>query len=169
MASTGKLPSRKAAAIARGISYLALWLIMMPSARPTDLLVGAGAAIAATWLSLRTFPPATGCLHFVSMAALMPHFIWQSVRAGFDIARRVFDPRLPIQPGFVACPLGFPEGLARNTFATITSLIPGTVPCGEVDGVLTYHCLDLRNPVVQQLWAEERLMARALIAGRRHD
>ena len=62
----------------------------------------------------------------------------------------------------------FPEGIARNTFATITSMMPGTVPCGEIDGVLEYHCLDIREPVVEALWAEERRLARALTAGRRH-
>ena len=77
-------------------------------------------------------------------------------------------PRMPLQPGFVTCPLGFPPGFARNTFATITSLLPGTVPCDEVDGALVYHCLDTRQPVVEQLWEEERRLARALVAGRRH-
>lgn len=162
------LLSPRAAALARGTGYCLLWLLLMPSAKPTDLLIGAAAATAATLLSLRMFPPATGCLHFASLALLMPHFIWQSVLAGFDVARRAFDPKMPLQPGFVACPLGFPEGLARNTFATITSLMPGTVPCGETDGVLIFHCIDVRDPVVQQLWAEEKLLARALTAGRKH-
>jgi len=48
-------------------------------------------------------------------------------------------------------------------------LIPGTVPSGEDDGVLVYHCLDTTQPVVEQLWQEERLLSRALVAGRRHD
>ena len=60
-------------------------------------------------------------------------------------------------------------GLARNTFSTITSLLPGSVPADEADGVLVYHCLDTTQPVVEQLWREERLLARALVAGRRHD
>ena len=100
---------------------------------------------------------------------LLPDFLWVSVVAVIDVARRVFDPRLPMQPGFVSCPLDFPPGLARNTFATITSLMPGTVPIGETDEDLTYHCLDTSQPVVEQLWKEERLLARALVAGRRHD
>ena len=163
-----RLPSAPAAALARGASYLLLWLLLMPSLKPTDLLVGLAVAGAATLFSLRLHPPATGCLHFGSLLALMPHFIWESVLAGIDVARRAFDPKLPLQPGFVACPLDFPQGFARNTFATITSLMPGTVPCGEKDGALIYHCLDIRQPVVEQLWAEEELLARALTAGSKH-
>jgi multicomponent Na+:H+ antiporter subunit E len=61
-----------------------------------------------------------------------------------------------------------PPGFARNTFATITSLLPGTIAADEVDGVLVYHCLDDTTPVVEQLLQEERLLAPALVAGRRH-
>ena len=62
-----------------------------------------------------------------------------------------------------------PAGLARNTFTTITSLLPGTVPCGEEDGVLIYHCLDTTQPVVDQLLDEERRLACVVVAGRSHD
>ena len=84
------------------------------------------------------------------------------------MAWRTLAPELRLKPGFVACPLDLPEGLARNTFATVTSLMPGTLPCGEENGVLIYHCLDIDQPVVEQLWAEEALMARAITAGRKH-
>jgi multicomponent Na+:H+ antiporter subunit E len=162
------LPSPRAAALGRAFTLALIWLLLMPSAKPGDLAVGAFAVVTATLVSLRLYAPAAGSIHLRSLLALMPHFIWQSVLAGFDVARRAFDPRLPLQPGFVMCPLDFPEGIARNTFATITSMMPGTVPCGEIDGVLEYHCLDIREPVVEALWAEERRLARALTAGRRH-
>ena len=58
--------------------------------------------------------------------------------------------------------------MARNTFATITSLLPGTVACGEVNGVLTYHCLDITQPVLEQLCEEERRLLSALVAGESH-
>jgi multicomponent Na+:H+ antiporter subunit E len=153
---------------ARGLSFFALWVVLMPSAKPADLVVGAVAAGLATWTSLRLMPPAAGSVRFRALLMLMPHFLWQSVRSGMDVARRAFDPRLPLNPGFVTCPLGLPPGVARNTFATITSLMPGTVPCGERSEGLEYHSLDIGQPVVEQLWAEERLLARALVAGKAH-
>jgi multicomponent Na+:H+ antiporter subunit E len=64
--------------------------------------------------------------------------------------------------------LSFPPGFARNTFATITSQMPGSVSAGEAEGELVYHCLDVTTPIVEQLWKEERLLVRALVAGRRH-
>jgi len=163
-----QLHSPRRAGLARCVAFFLLWVVMMPSAKPGDLAIGALSAIAATWVSLRFMSPTSGCLNFGALAALLPHFIWETVRAGIDVARRALAPSLKLNPGFVRCPLGFPPGLARNTFATITSLIPGTVPSGEDDGVLVYHCLDTTQPVVEQLWQEERLLSRALVAGRRH-
>ena len=153
---------------ARAGAFFVLWFVLMPSTKPADLVTGAIAAVAATWVSLRLLPPATGCLRFGALLALLPHFLWQSVLAGMDVARRALDPRLPLNPGFVTCPLDFPPGVARNTFATITSLLPGTVPCGDHSDGLVYHCLDVGQPVVEQLWAEQRHFARALVVGKGH-
>ena len=76
-------------------------------------------------------------------------------------------PRMPLQPGFRRVPAEpSRRGHARNTFATITSLLPGTVPCGDgrADAIV-YHCLDVGQPVVEQLADEERAAGQR--AGRR--
>lgn len=163
------LPGYRRAAVTRGLSFLLLWLLLMPSIKPGNLLIGLLTAVAAVWLSLRLLPPVAGYLHFGRFAALSPHFLWVSILAGVDVARRALDPRLPLRCGLVDCPLGYPPGMARNTFATFTSLMPGTVAIIGDGRILTYHCLDITQPVVEQLWAEERLMAKALLAGRQHD
>ena len=90
----------------------------------------------------------------------MPHFLWESVVAGIDVARRACaTAHAARNPASSTCPLDFPPGLARNTFATITSLLPGSVPSGEDEDALVYHCLDTSQPVVEQLWKEERLLS----------
>ena len=155
-------------ALGRGAKFFALWVVLMPSAKPADLAVGAVGTVAATWVSMRLLPPVSGYLRLGALVALMPHFARQSVLAGIDVARRALDPRMPLNPGFVDCPLDFAPGFARCTFATITSLLPGTVPCGDKQSSLVYHCLDVAQPVVEQLWEEERLLARALVAGKEY-
>jgi multicomponent Na+:H+ antiporter subunit E len=47
-------------------------------------------------------------------------------------------------------------------FTTLTSLLPGTVPTGEENGKLLYHCLDVEQPVIAELAAEEAALIRAL-------
>jgi multicomponent Na+:H+ antiporter subunit E len=160
--------SRRRTAAARGTLYFGLWLVLLPSVKPADCLLGLAAAAAATWVSLRLLPPASGRLRFRVLLVLLPHFVWESTRAGFDVARRALVRRVDLTPGFVECPMAFPPGLARNTFASISSLLPGTVPVGDGDEALVYHCLDTTQPVVAQLSEEERLLARALVAGEGH-
>lgn len=161
--------SPKSTALWRGAAFFLLWMLLMQSLKPADLVLGVITSVGATWISLHLMPPASGCLRFGHLLALLPHFAWESVLAGVDVARRALLPRMSLSPGFVSCPLAFPPGFARNTFATITSLLPGSVPTDESEGVLVYHCLDNTAPVVEQLWKEERLLAKALVAGQRHD
>jgi multicomponent Na+:H+ antiporter subunit E len=163
-ATGGNSPVR--IAVARGAGLFVLWIVLIRSVQPADLAVGALTVAVATWVSLRLLPPDAGRVNFGALAARLPRFLWQSVRAGFDVARRAFDPRLPLAPGFVTYRPGCPRGLARNTFATITSLLPGTVPVADdADGII-YHCLDTAQPVLEELATEEREYAPALVAGR---
>ena len=157
-----------AAAASRAACFFALWIVLMPSAKPADVLLGLMTTALATWTSLRLLDPQAGHLSLRTLLVLAPHFLWQSVLAGLDVARRAFDPRLPLAPGFVECPVDLPRGLTRNTFAAITSLLPGSVPCGETPDALVYHCLDRRLPNVEQLKREERLFARGLVPAQEH-
>jgi multicomponent Na+:H+ antiporter subunit E len=149
------------ASLARAAGFLALWLMLF-GLNPADLPVGALTAAAATWASLRLLPPGPWRLRPVALVRLALRFLWQSIVAGADVARRALDPRLPLRPGFVTYPVGFPPGTARNVFTSLTSLLPGTVPAGDENGQIIYHCLDLDQPVVFQLAAEEAALSRAL-------
>jgi multicomponent Na+:H+ antiporter subunit E len=152
----------------RAVLLFGIWIVVDQSAKPGNLFVGAMATIAATWLSLRLLPPAGGRVRIAALVALLPRFLWQSLVAGIDVARRAFSPGLPLAPGFVDYPVGLPRGSARNAFELISSLLPGSVPTDEDERTIEYHCLDLGQPVVEQLKAEEQAYARALIPGRLH-
>ena len=154
--------STRSTALWRGAAFFLLWMLLMQSMKPADLVVGALTCLGATWTSLALMPPASGCVRFGALLALLPHFLWESVLAGVEVARRALPPRMHLSPGFVTCPLAFPPGFARNTFATITSLLPGTVPVDDIEEGLVYHCLDTAQPVLEELAAEERAYAPAL-------
>jgi multicomponent Na+:H+ antiporter subunit E len=142
------------AAVLRAAGFLGLWLALA-GADPADLPAAAAAVVAASWTSLLLLPPGGSRRSFTAVARLALRFLRESVVAGVDVAKRALDPRLPLRPGFVAYPVRLPPGIARNAFATLTSLLPGTVPAGEANGQLVYHCLDVGQPVVAQLAAEE--------------
>ena len=145
-----------------------LWIVLDQSAAPASIAVGILATIGATWLSLRLLPPACGRVRLSSLVTLLPRFLWQSMLAGIDVARRVFHPRLPIATGFIDFPVRLPRGSARNAFEMISSLLPGSVPTDESETSIEYHCLDTGQPVVAQLAAEEQAYAKALLPGQLH-
>ncbi|MGB8436429.1 MAG: Na+/H+ antiporter subunit E [Burkholderiales bacterium] len=149
------------AVIARGAGFLGLWVVLI-GFDPVDLAVGVAATAAATWTSLRLLPPSAHRLHLAALTGFGLRFLWQSVVAGVDVARRAFDPRLPLRTGFVVYPTRFPRGPARNTFASVTSLLPGTVPVRDDAQGLHYHCLDVEQPVAAQLAAEEGAVSRVV-------
>ena len=155
-------------ALPRAALLFALWVVIDQSAKPGNLAVGVLATIGATWLSLRLLPPASGRVRFASLIALLPRFLWQSLRAGIDVARRALDLRLPLEPGFIDYRVVLPRGSARNAFELISSLLPGSVPTAESESTIEYHCLDVAQPVAEQLAAEEQAYARALVPGRLH-
>jgi multicomponent Na+:H+ antiporter subunit E len=151
----------KRAALGRGALFLVFWIALIGVSVPT-LAVGAIATAGATWASLYLLPPAAQRVRLGALIALLPRFLWQSLLAGWDVARRAFAPHLRLNPGFVAYPCRHAPGHLRNTFTTITSLLPGTLPCGENEREIVFHCLDIGQPVVEQLVAEEKALARAL-------
>jgi len=149
-------------AVARTTGFFALW-IMLTGGNPADLGAGAVAALVATWASLRVLPPGTSRIQPIALARLVARFLCQSVVAGADVARRALDRRLPLHPGFVVYPLGLRPGPASNTFTSLISLLPGTVPTGsDARGGLLIHCLDVEQPITAQLAAEEAVFAQVI-------
>ncbi len=145
----------------RAAFFLCLWLVLA-GANPTDIPAAAAAIVAATWTSLHLLEPNRSQRSVVAIAHLTLLFLYQSVVAGVDVARRALDPRLPLRSGFLLYPTGLSRGMRRNVFTTLTSLLPGTVPAGDENGQIIYHCLDIGQPVVAELAAEEAALVRAL-------
>jgi multicomponent Na+:H+ antiporter subunit E len=154
-------------ALSRGAVFFALWLALT-NAAPADLVPGLLTAIAASWVSLRLMPAEPGGLRPVSFVKFLLHFLRQSIVAGTEVALLALHPRLPLRAGFVIYQPRLPQGTRRNVFCAITSLMPGTLPCGSADdNGLTIHCLDVTRPVLEQLAAEETLCIQTLGEGPR--
>jgi multicomponent Na+:H+ antiporter subunit E len=161
-------PGALGSAISRGVGFFCFWLALT-GADAEDLAVGLVAAVVATWASLRLMPAQHWNLRPIKLAGFFLHFLRQSIAAGIDVALRALDPRLRLRPGFVVYQAHLPPGPAHNAFCAIMSLLPGTLPCGPAEGNgLTVHCLDVTQPVVEQLAAEEALCIQTL-GGAQHN
>ena len=153
-------------ALPRAAIFFVFWLILSGT-KPADFVVGALTAIAATWVSLLLLPAGQWRLNPVALTRLVLRFPLQSITAGIDVAWRAFARRPPLRPGFVVYRSRLPSGATRNAFTTLTSLLPGTLPCGADErGDLVIHCLDVDQPVLEQLGAEEVLLLEVLGGGR---
>ncbi|HMN95457.1 MAG TPA: Na+/H+ antiporter subunit E [Phycisphaerales bacterium] len=172
-----------AAAVAlRSAAFLVLWLILIvagptPTA-PLDVAVGLCAAVAAALASLRLIGPPQarsarllGRARIVALGKLVAHLLRQSVWAGTDVALRALHPRLPLRTGVIRFQPRLSEGLARDVFCAMSSLLPGSTCLGAVSAEalpespgagaprpLEYHCLDLALPVESSLRHDERLL-----------
>ena len=161
-------PATLGSAISRAAGFFGFWLVLT-GANASDLAAGSIAAVAATWASLRLMPAQQWRLRPIRLAGFVLHFLRQSIVAGTDVALRALDPRLPLRPGFVVYQARLPPGTKRDAFCAIMSLLPGTLPCGPADGNgLTIHCLDVTQPVVEQLAAEEALCMQTIGGSQRN-
>jgi multicomponent Na+:H+ antiporter subunit E len=158
------------AAITRWIGFLVFWMLLAspdwagpPIDSAVEMAVGVLAAAAATWVSLHLLPPMRGRLRYGALARLALLLLWQSVVSSVAVLLQALSPRPSIRPGFLIYPTRIAPGPARAAFGALTSMVPGTVPVGkDSDGALVYHCLDLGQPVEDDLAVAERLLIEAL-------
>jgi multicomponent Na+:H+ antiporter subunit E len=156
---SNETPSRACAAGFRAVLFFGFWLAIS-GWKAVDLPVGLVATAAATWASLALMPPTGARVRPSALVALKWHFVRGSVVAGFDVARRALGRDVDLNPGFVAAPLHLPPGNARNAFCALASLAPGSLPVGTDGDTLILHCLDVAQPVAQNLAAQETLFLR---------
>ncbi len=148
--------------VIRFIIFLALWCAL-DGVKPAGLVIGAIAAGLATWASVRLLPPSSGRIRVGALLSLGAHFLWSSLVAALEVARLAFRPRLALRPGFVTCRCGIPAGPRRDLFLGMVSLMPGSAPVGEEgDDQVVMHCLDVNQPVAEQMADNEARLQRAL-------
>lgn len=149
------------AGIERFVLFAVLWIVLT-GAYPGGLYFALPATLAATWASLKTLPPRDRSGSALAALRLAIGFLWQSVFGGIDVARRAFDPRMPLAPGWRLVRTRLPEGGARVALASEISLLPGTLAAGSRGDDLLVHCLDTRQDVAAATLREEARIAQAV-------
>ena len=151
------------AIITRLAVFAILWVILAGTEQGA-LWFGMPAAFAATMLSLRFFPGGRRGLRIDRAALLLPSLLLRGLWAGFDVARRALDPRLPVAPDWVrvSAPAG-PDDL-RVLLGGVISVLPGTLAAGPSGASLEVHvlCVDGFDPA--SIRADERRVRRLLDA-----
>ncbi|ABR31064.1 cation:proton antiporter [Thermosipho melanesiensis] len=74
----------------------------------------------------------------------LPIFIWEMIKANFDVAARVLNPKLPINPGFVRVKTELKKDTSRLFLANSITLTPGTLTLDVEEDTLYIHWIDVK-------------------------
>lgn len=70
-------------------------------------------------------------------------FLKNLVLSNWDVAKRVIDPKLPINPGIVAIKTNLKEDYKKLMLANSITLTPGTITLDVKDDTLYIHWIDV--------------------------
>lgn len=138
-----------------------VWLVLTEN-QPSSWLVGALAAVLGATISLRLLPPQQRQIRLARVLRLTPGFLGGSLLGGIDVARRVFQRHMRLDPGWLSYRTRLPAGAPRVALGAEISLMPGTLAAGMHGDLLQVHCLDRRLPVEALIAREEERIAQSI-------
>jgi len=151
--------SRVSAYLLRLGILLAVWWILSGSS--SDWWFGLPLAIVAAAVSLWLTPPGRFLLRPHRIPGFAAFFLWQSLLAGWDVAKRTLSPALPLNPEILRIPMALPPGAPTWWLMLTISLLPGTLSVRlHQDRILEVHCLDSRLDVAGSVRETEVQLAR---------
>lgn len=89
-------------------------------------------------------------LRYFWLIIYIPIFLWECIKANFDVAYRVIHPALPIKPGIVKVKTILKSDIARVMLANSITMTPGTLSVDITGDTLYIHWINVRskNPAV---------------------
>ncbi|MCK5811504.1 MAG: Na+/H+ antiporter subunit E [Clostridiales bacterium] len=75
----------------------------------------------------------------------VPIFLVELIKANIDVALRVLNPKMPINPGFVKVDSKITSKLGKLTLANSITLTPGTITIDDDDDGLYVHWIDIKG------------------------
>jgi multicomponent Na+:H+ antiporter subunit E len=145
--------------VINGLLITTLWVAFAGYEDPMSWIIGFPTVIAATWSRNNLSPRRNGGISIAGILRLLPVFLWESFKGGFDVARRVLRLRLEINPGLFDYRLNLSSTSARVLFVDLVSLLPGTLSADIRGDLMRIHALDLDQDSVTELGRLERRVA----------
>ena len=72
-------------------------------------------------------------------------FIWECIKANFDVAYRVLHPAMPIKPGIVRLKTSLKSEFARTLLANSITMTPGTITVDIIDDEYYIHWIYVKS------------------------
>lgn len=124
---------------------LVVWLLLVRSVAPGQLLLGAILALGIPLLTQRFWEPLPRIKHPLKLLRFVLTVLWDILYANLEVSLLILLPRREPRPGFVEYPLAVTDRLAVTLLANTITMTPGTVSANiRLDGAsLLIHVLDL--------------------------
>jgi multicomponent Na+:H+ antiporter subunit E len=90
-------------------------------------------------------------IHFIKYFFV---FLGALLKANFDVARRVINPKLPINPGIVSFETKLNNDFAKMVLANSITLTPGTLTIDVVDNTFYVHWIDVTTENKEEIYNE---------------
>lgn len=131
------------------ILSLLFWLLLTFNLKVPNLIVGSLASVLCSAIFSRMYFDNVGKF-------LQPHryfwflvylviFIWECIKANFDVAYRVLHPAMPIKPGIVKVRTTLKSDFARTLLANSITMTPGTITVDIIGDEFYIHWIYVRS------------------------
>ena len=125
------------------ILSLIIWLLLTFSLSVPNIIVGIVASILTVVLFgkyfIKNVSPFLQPQRYFWLIVYLFVFIWECIKANFDVAYRVLHPAMPIKPGIVKVKLGVKGDFARMMLANSITMTPGTISVDIIDDYIFIH------------------------------
>jgi multicomponent Na+:H+ antiporter subunit E len=138
----------------KGVLFLAVvlaavWLLLTGSVERDELIVGAFVT-ALSLLVFGRFHVLFGAVKLTPKALLFAplyliRFLIELIKSNIDVALRVLNPALPINPGIVRLHTGIKSDLGKLVLANSITLTPGTLTLDAEGEYLYVHWIDVKD------------------------
>ncbi len=72
-------------------------------------------------------------------------FLWECIKANFDVAYRVLHPALPVKPGIVKAKTDLTTDIAKVFLANSITMTPGTITVDIIDDDFFIHWIYVKS------------------------
>ncbi|PMR70019.1 Na+/H+ antiporter subunit E [Halomonas heilongjiangensis] len=124
---------------------LTVWLLMVRSISPGQLLLGALLAVGIPLLTHGFWEPLPRVKHPLKLVRFVLVVLWDIIKANVEVSLLILTPRREPHPGFVEYPLEVKDRLTITLLANTITMTPGTVSTSlRMDNSsLLIHVLDM--------------------------
>jgi multicomponent Na+:H+ antiporter subunit E len=125
------------------ILLFAIWLALTLNVAIPNLIVGAVAVLLVTIFytkySLKSDKKQGNPLRYIWALIYLFVFLWECIKANFDVMYRVIHPALPVKPGIVKVKSALKTDIAKIFLANSITMTPGTITVDIIDDNFFVH------------------------------